>query len=131
MLKIKLKRTSLSMAFCSPCRRIFARKCRYKKGEYFFPVNMLGNVEMQSRSEGFQSFRTSTYRLHYYESLTGIKFILMTDASSGSMRDTLRYVYSNIYVDKAVKNPIFHHNQELSGYEKFKTEIEAYFGKHK
>jgi len=88
-------------------------------------------MALSEGSEGFQSFRTNAYRLHYYESLTGIKFVLMTDAAAPLMRETLRYIYSNIYVEMAVKNPIFEHNRSLMDYDKFTAEVKKYLSKQR
>ncbi|KAJ2034223.1 Trafficking protein particle complex subunit BET5 [Coemansia sp. RSA 922] len=56
---------------------------------------------------GFMSFATNTYRLHYYESPTGVKFILTTDIAAASMQPVLEMIYRNIYVEYVVKNPLF------------------------
>ncbi|KAJ2810777.1 TRAPP complex subunit bet5 [Coemansia furcata] len=56
---------------------------------------------------GFMSFATNTYRLHYYESPTGVKFILTTDIAAVSMQPVLEMIYRNIYVEYVVKNPLF------------------------
>ena len=55
----------------------------------------------------FRSFRTSTYKLHYLESPTGIRVVLVTDPSAGDHGDTLRYIYRAIYLEYAVKNPLY------------------------
>ncbi|KAJ1740292.1 TRAPP complex subunit bet5 [Coemansia sp. RSA 1821] len=56
---------------------------------------------------GFMSFATSTYRLHYYEAPTGVKFVLNTDVNTTSMQPVLEMIYRNIYVEYVVKNPLF------------------------
>lgn len=48
------------------------------------------------RKEGFLSFQTSKYRLHYYETPSGLKFVLNTDLSVTNARDTLQHIYSNV-----------------------------------
>lgn len=54
----------------------------------------------------FLSYRTSQYKLHYYETPTNIKFVMLTDTKSGSMRIALQQIYVNIYVEFVVKNPL-------------------------
>lgn len=56
--------------------------------------------------ESLVSFRTTHYKLHHFESLTGIKLILMTDPTAGNLKSVLKYIYSNIYVEFVVKNPL-------------------------
>ncbi|XP_077444243.1 trafficking protein particle complex subunit 1 isoform X2 [Stigmatopora argus] len=55
--------------------------------------------------EGFQSFQTSRYRLHYLETASGLKFVINTDLSVGNAREALQHIYSNLYVENIVKNP--------------------------
>ena len=54
----------------------------------------------------FHHYTTSQYRLHYYESPTGVKFILLSDPKVESLSDELYKIY-NIYVENAVKNPLY------------------------
>ena len=37
--------------------------------------------------DSFLSYRTSQYKLHYYETPTNIKFVMLTDIRSGSMEE--------------------------------------------
>ena len=48
------------------------------------------------RKDGFLSFQTSKYRLHYYETPSGLKFVLNTDLSVSNARDALQHIYSNV-----------------------------------
>lgn len=48
------------------------------------------------RKDGFHSFKTNVYKLNYYETPTGLKFILNTDPQVGNIRDTLHQLYSNV-----------------------------------
>lgn len=45
------------------------------------------------------SFNTSQYKLHYYETPTNIKFVMLTDTKSPSMRIALQQIYINLYVE--------------------------------
>ncbi|KAK5072592.1 Trafficking protein particle complex subunit BET5 [Lithohypha guttulata] len=54
----------------------------------------------------FLSYRTSQYKLHYYETPTNIKFVMLTDVKANSMRHALQQIYVNIYVEYVVKNAL-------------------------
>lgn len=45
---------------------------------------------------GFLFYKTNKYALHYYESLTGVKFILNTDISIKNVRDLLQQLYKEV-----------------------------------
>ncbi|GAB4821347.1 hypothetical protein N2152v2_008393 [Parachlorella kessleri] len=56
---------------------------------------------------GFQSFKTSNYKLHFFESPSGVKFVLTTDPSVGTLTEQLQYIYSTLYLDYVMKNPLY------------------------
>jgi hypothetical protein len=49
--------------------------------------------------DSFISFRTSQYKLHYYETPTNIKFVMLTDTQTLNMRNVLHQIYVNLYVE--------------------------------
>ncbi|KAL7751014.1 MutS protein msh4 [Sorochytrium milnesiophthora] len=56
----------------------------------------------------FHAYSTSVYKLHYYETPTSLKFVLMTSPSMDtySTRDLLKTIYRDIYVEYVAKNPL-------------------------
>lgn len=54
----------------------------------------------------FISYRTSQYKLHYYETPTNIKFVMLTDTKAPSMRIALQQIYVNLYVEYGRYFPI-------------------------
>lgn len=50
-------------------------------------------------------YRTSAYKLHFYESLTGVKMVLLTDPGTPDLHDVLCELYNSVYIDYVVKNP--------------------------
>src|SRR4051812_43174829 len=54
----------------------------------------------------FLSYRTSQYKLHYYETPSNTKFVMLTDTKAPSMRIALHQIWVNIYVEFVVKNPL-------------------------
>ncbi|KAH6562370.1 hypothetical protein BASA50_006546 [Batrachochytrium salamandrivorans] len=58
------------------------------------------------QGDNFLSYRTNAYKLHYFESGTGLKFVLLTDQNMDSMVEPLRAIYSQIYVEYVSKNAL-------------------------
>ena len=75
--------------------------------------------------DGFLNFTTSKYKLHFFETPSGLKFIMNTDLNVGSMRDALQHIFSLIYVEYVVKNPMCELNQPITS-ELFKTKLDEY-----
>ncbi|ORX44756.1 snare-like protein [Hesseltinella vesiculosa] len=66
--------------------------------------NFVRKLSSTSDHDGFISYRTSTYRLHYYETPTGLKFVLNTDPQTEGMKAVLKQIYVQLYVEFVVKN---------------------------
>lgn len=64
-----------------------------------FPVYCTHNLS-------FLSYRTGEYKLHYFETPTNLKFVMLTDTRIGNMRTVLYQIWANLYVEYVVKNPI-------------------------
>ncbi|ELT88724.1 hypothetical protein CAPTEDRAFT_19288 [Capitella teleta] len=58
------------------------------------------------QKDGFMNLRTNKFKLHFYETPSGLKFVLNTDLSVGNIRDTLHQIYSSIYLEYVMKNPL-------------------------
>jgi len=56
--------------------------------------------------DSFISYRTGQYKLHYFETPTNIKFVMLTDVQAVNMRSVLHQIYVNLYVEYVVKNPL-------------------------
>ncbi|OCB88424.1 TRAPP complex subunit bet5 [Sanghuangporus baumii] len=71
---------------------------------YSAPVNP---VAIHS-DENFTAYRTSTYKLHLYETPSLYKFVLLTDPKidGPAVRFALRQVYAGPFLEYAVRNPL-------------------------
>lgn len=49
--------------------------------------------------DAFISYRTGQYRMHYYETPTNLRFVLLTDTATMSMRNVLHQIYINLWVE--------------------------------
>lgn len=52
--------------------------------------------------DAFISYRTGQYKLHYYETPANLRFVLLTDTASPSMRNVLHQIYINLWVEYGV-----------------------------
>ncbi|KAJ1937156.1 hypothetical protein FBU59_004839 [Linderina macrospora] len=76
---------------------------------------LASRISPVSRSEGgkdtgIQTIDTANFRIHCYQTATGIKFIAVTDPSYMQLSDVLARMYG-LYSDYALKNPF--HNLEM------------------
>ncbi|KAI9286801.1 Sybindin-like family-domain-containing protein, partial [Umbelopsis sp. AD052] len=62
--------------------------------------------KLSGKQDGFISYKTSAYKLHYYETPTGLKFIINSDQYTESLRPVLRQIYVQLYVEFVVKNAL-------------------------
>ena len=58
------------------------------------------------RDEQFVNYQTSTYKLHLYETLSGYKFVILSDPNADSLRFVLRQIYSGPFLEYVVRNPL-------------------------
>jgi trafficking protein particle complex subunit 1 len=47
----------------------------------------------------FVSYRTAHYKLHYYETPTNLKFVMVTDTKTNNLRIVLHQIYVGLYVE--------------------------------
>lgn len=55
--------------------------------------------KLGGEDDAFISYRTSQYRMHYYETPTNLRFVLLTDTGTMSMRNVLHQIYINLWVE--------------------------------
>ncbi|KAM6307806.1 trafficking protein particle complex subunit 1 isoform 2-T2 [Podargus strigoides] len=75
-------------------------------GMLFSLRSFVAKMSPTDMREGFLSFHTSRYRLHYLETPSGLRLALSTDPGVPSAREALRHIYSNLFVELVVKNPL-------------------------
>ncbi|KAF9270742.1 TRAPP complex subunit bet5 [Marasmius fiardii PR-910] len=68
--------------------------------------NMIKKIS--GRDEQFVNYRTSAYKLHLFETISGYKLILLSDpsADSVSLRLALRGIYVGPFLEYVVRNPL-------------------------
>ncbi|EFA86020.1 hypothetical protein PPL_01253 [Heterostelium album PN500] len=62
---------------------------------------------------GFHCLTTSTYKLHFYETLSCVKFIVLTDPKTPDLREDLKKIYNSAFVEYVIKNPLYQLNSVI------------------
>ncbi|AOW01501.1 Sybindin-like protein [Yarrowia lipolytica] len=75
-------------------------------GAVFSLRNMATKWAGENGTDSFVSFKTNKYKLHYFETPTNLKMVLLTDPSRPSLRDALHDIYVNLFVEYVIKNAL-------------------------
>ena len=81
---------------------------------FLFSLKKLVGSLSPKKSGGFYACSTSAYKLHYFETASGLRFVMTTDLASSDMRETLRHIYSQFYVECLVKNPLWRPGETIT-----------------
>eukprot|EP00002_Diphylleia_rotans_P008734 TRINITY_DN18733_c0_g1_i1.p2 TRINITY_DN18733_c0_g1~~TRINITY_DN18733_c0_g1_i1.p2 ORF type:complete len:145 (+),score=39.22 TRINITY_DN18733_c0_g1_i1:49-483(+) len=76
-------------------------------GMLFSLNSFVKKINPKPSNANFHHFTTSTYRLHCYETPTRLKFIMLTEPNTDDLREELRFIYANIFVEYVIKNPLY------------------------
>ncbi|ORX40415.1 putative trafficking protein particle complex subunit [Piromyces finnis] len=82
--------------------------------------------DKENEDRGFLSYKTNAYKLHYYETASGLKFVVCTDPRSPNLQDMLHQIYRDIYVEYVVKNPLCMSDNDYINNELFKTKLHEF-----
>ncbi len=58
--------------------------------------------KLGGEDDAFICYRTAEYKLHYYETPSNLRFVLLTDTGTLSMRNVLHQIYINLWVEYGV-----------------------------
>ena len=75
-------------------------------GMIFSIKSLISRLSIRSAKEGLVGYSASNYKLHYFETPTGLKFVMNTDTSVRNIQDILRHIYAHIFVEYVVRNPV-------------------------
>ncbi|KAK4569792.1 Trafficking protein particle complex subunit BET5 [Recurvomyces mirabilis] len=62
--------------------------------------------QLGGADDQFLSYRTGEYKLHYFETPTQLKFVMLTDPRVGNMRTVLHQIWATLFVEYVVKSPL-------------------------
>jgi hypothetical protein len=65
------------------------------------------------QQQNFRYFKTSMYKLHYFETASGYRIVVNSDAQTGDLREQLKRIYELI-VDYVVKNPLYEITDDIT-----------------
>ncbi|CAL1532697.1 unnamed protein product [Lymnaea stagnalis] len=94
-------------------------------GMIFSIKSFASRLSPTDMKEGFLNFTTSKYKLHFFETPSGLKLIMNTDLSVGNMKDVLHQIFSSLYVEYVVKNPLCELDKPITS-ELFKNKLDEY-----
>ena len=73
----------------------------------FYPLFAIASqLSPEPRCSGIEMLEADTFRLHCYQTLTGIKFIVVAEPTQSGIEILLKRVYE-LYADYALKNPFY------------------------
>ena len=106
---------------------IFFQEAKLLYGMLFSIKSFVNKLSPEDLKEGFQSFRTSQYRLNLYETPTKVKFVLNTDTAVTHpvVRDLLKKLHSQVYVEFVVKNPLYQQGNPIES-QLFTTKLDEF-----
>ncbi|EIM83102.1 TRAPP complex subunit bet5 [Stereum hirsutum FP-91666 SS1] len=61
---------------------------------------------LSGRDEQFVNYRTSAYKMHLYETLSGYKFVMLSDSNAESLRYVLQSIHTGPFLEYVVRNPL-------------------------
>ena len=78
-----------------------------------------------SDSGDFRVLKTSAYKLHYYGTLSGLRFALFTSPEVDDQRETLEHIFGDIYVPFVAMNPLAERGEPIHN-DAFITALDDY-----
>lgn len=73
----------------------------------FYPLFAIASqLSPEPKSSGIEMLETETFKLNCFQTLTGVKFILISEPSQTGMEILLKKIYE-LYADYVLKNPFY------------------------
>ena len=81
----------------------FTQEAKLMYGMLYSIRSFVSKISPSDVKEGFQCYRTSKYKLNYYETPSGIKYIMNTDLNSQNIRELMQAINSQVFSSTEVK----------------------------
>lgn len=75
----------------------------------------------------FNDFHTRHYKLSYYKSPTGLSFVLLSSKDSNNFNKLMAEMYSKVYFEYVVKNPLYDEKQGSIKCTNFSKTVKNFF----
>ncbi|KAG7697491.1 hypothetical protein KL951_002853 [Ogataea haglerorum] len=88
------------------------------------------NTSNLNSFNALQSFRTLNYKCHYYETMNGLRFVVVTHPAARSLQSSLIEIYHSIYLPTVVRNPLMpvnYREDEVISNDRFVRAIDEYW----
>jgi hypothetical protein len=59
------------------------------------------------------SLTTSGYKIHFFETVTGYVFLLLTNPGQPNLRDKMRSFFTHVFLPNVVMNPLYELNTKI------------------
>ncbi|KIL66245.1 hypothetical protein M378DRAFT_161107 [Amanita muscaria Koide BX008] len=84
--------------------------------------------KLAGREEQFVNYKTSTYKLHLFETISGYKLVMLSDPDANPMQSVLRQIYAGPFIEYVVRNPLSTMDSRTHGIdnEYFRASIDRY-----
>ncbi|KAL1123375.1 hypothetical protein AAG570_002460 [Ranatra chinensis] len=92
-------------------------------GMLFSIKSFVSKISPLDIKKGFLCYKTNKYALNYFETPTGLKFVLNTDTGTHDARELLQKIYCDVYVEYIVKNPVCNLQEPIKS-ELFKDKLD-------
>ncbi|XP_048005921.1 trafficking protein particle complex subunit 1 [Cydia fagiglandana] len=94
-------------------------------GMLFSIKSFVSKISPLDPKDGFLHYKTSKYTLHCLETPSGLKFVMNTDNQAQGVRELLKKIYGEIYVQYAIRNPLCGIGEPITS-ELFKSKLDAF-----
>ncbi|XP_055622827.1 trafficking protein particle complex subunit 1 [Toxorhynchites rutilus septentrionalis] len=94
-------------------------------GMLFSLKSFVNKISPTDPKEGFLYYKTNKYALHFVEISSGLKLVLNTDTTATGIKDFLLQLYSKIWVEYVVRNPMWTMGTPVTS-DLFKTKLDEF-----
>ncbi|XP_058444595.1 trafficking protein particle complex subunit 1 [Malaya genurostris] len=94
-------------------------------GMLFSLKSFVNKISPIDPKEGFLYYKTNKYALHFVEVSSGLKFVLNTDTTATGIKDFLLQLYSKVWVEYVVRNPLWTIGTPVTS-DLFKTKLDEF-----